>query len=60
METSGLTSTLNQELMTSKARTGFDALTKTLEKTDQMKVQEQMRLQIAEQTGKGLNLDVTA
>ena len=60
MESSGLTSILNQEVATNRSRTGFDVLTKTLEKTEQMQENEQLRMQIAEQTGKGLHLDVTA
>lgn len=51
---------INQEIVNNKAQAGFDVLTKTAEKTEQMKLNEQMRLEIAEQTGKGLNLDVTA
>jgi hypothetical protein len=43
-----------------KTAAGYDAFTKTNEKTEQMKENEQMRLEIAEQTGKGVNLDVTA
>lgn len=49
-----------QEQSTNKARTGYDVLTRSLEKTEQMQVHEQQRLEIAEQTGKGLNLDVRA
>ncbi len=43
-----------------KTQNGYDAFAKTSEKSDQMKENEKMRLEIAEQTGKGLNLDVTA
>lgn len=60
METSGLSSLVNQEIQMNKAQTGFDVLTKTSEKTEQMQANEELRLQIAEQTGKGLHLDVTA
>ncbi len=45
---------------TLKKAAGYDVFTRTTEKTKQMEENEQMRLQIAEQTGKGLNLDVTA
>ncbi len=51
---------VNQDIASNKAQAGFDVLTKTTEKTEQMEENEQMRLEIAEQTGKGLNLDVTA
>ena len=44
----------------SKQASGFDAFTKTAEKTEQTIEHEEMRLEIAEQTGKGVNLDVTA
>lgn len=53
-------SLINQDAATNKTQTGFDVLTKTTEKTEQMQINEQQRLEIAEQTGKGLNLDVTA
>jgi hypothetical protein len=53
-------SLVNQDSATNKTQTGFDVLTKTTEKTEQMQINEQQRLEIAEQTGKGLNLDVTA
>ena len=51
---------VSQEMANNKTQTGFDVLTKTTEKTEQMQINEQQRLEIAEQTGKGLNLDVTA
>lgn len=60
MEISGSTSMAAQEMATNKTQTGFDVLTKSLEKTEQMRVDEQQRLEIAEQTGKGLHLDVKA
>ncbi len=60
MEVSGSTSIAAQEIATNKTQTGFDVLTKTMQKTEQMQVGEQQRLEIAEQTGKGLNLDVKA
>ncbi len=60
MEVSGSTNFAAQEMATNKAQSGFDVLTKTQEKTEQMRINEQQRLEIAEQTGKGLNLDVKA
>lgn len=60
MEIPGSTSFASQEMATNKTQAGFDVLTKSLEKTEQMRINEQQRLEIAEQTGKGLNLDVTA
>jgi hypothetical protein len=57
MEVSGSMSVAAQAMSTNKTQAGFDVLTKTLEKTEQMLAGEQ-RLQIAEQTGKGLNIDV--
>lgn len=53
-------SLVNQDMANNKTQTGFDVLTKTTQKTEQMQINEQQRLEIAEQTGKGLNLDVTA
>lgn len=49
-----------QEQATNKAQAGYDVLTRSLEKTEQMQAQEKQRLEIAEQTGKGLHLDVRA
>lgn len=60
MDISGNTSLASQEMATNKAQTGYDVLTKSLDKTEQMRINEQQRLEIAEQTGKGLNLDVRA
>ena len=60
MEVSGTMSIAAQEMATNKTQSGFDVLTKTLQKTEQMQTGEQQRLQIAEQTGKGLTLDVKA
>ncbi len=58
MDVSGSMSFAAQAMSTNKTQSGFDVLTKTLEKTEQMQTAEQQRLEIAEQTGKGLNLDV--
>jgi hypothetical protein len=60
MEISGSMNIAAQEMTTNKAQTGFDILTKSLEKTEQMQTNEQQRLQLAEQTEKGLNLDIKA
>ncbi|MFO7765671.1 MAG: hypothetical protein R6V33_04505 [Pelovirga sp.] len=60
LEVGPTTSMVNQEVASNKAQAGLDVLTKTTEKTEQMEANEQMRTEIAEQTGKGLNLDVTA
>ncbi|MCD6580998.1 MAG: hypothetical protein J7K90_04280 [Desulfuromusa sp.] len=60
MEVSGSMSFAAQAMSTNKTQSGFDVLTKTLEKTEQMQIDEQQRLQITEHTGKGLNLDVSA
>ena len=60
MEVSGSMSFAAQAMSTNKTQSGFDVLTKTLEKTEQMQIDEQQRLQISEQTGKGQNLDVSA
>ncbi len=43
-----------------KTQAGYDVLTKTLAKTEQNQQSEQQRLQVAEQTGKGLNIDIKA
>ncbi|MDX2481848.1 MAG: hypothetical protein QNK24_16115 [Desulfuromusa sp.] len=60
MDVSGSTSIAAQAMSTNKTQSGFDVLTKTLEKTEQMQTGEQQRMQIAEQTGKGLSIDVKA
>ncbi len=60
MEVSGSVSIAAQEVSRNKTQTGFDVLTKTLAKTEQGQTNEQQRLEIAEQTGKGLNIDVKA
>ena len=60
MEVSGSMSIAAQAMSTNKTQAGFDVLTKTLEKTEQMKIGEQQRLEIAEQTGKGSRLDIKA
>lgn len=60
MEVSGSMSVAAQAMSTNKTQAGFDVLTKTLEKTEQMQTGEQQRLQLAEQTRKGLHLDIKA
>ena len=60
LEVGTATSLVNQEMANNKTQTGFDVLTRTTEKTEQMQINDQQRLEIAEQTGKGLHLDVTA
>lgn len=60
LEVGPTTSMVGQEIANNRAQAGLDVLTKTSEKSEQMEENEQLRLEIAEQTGKGLNLDVTA
>lgn len=60
MEISGSTNLAAQGMGASKAETGHEFLTQSGDKTEQMRNYEQQRLEIAEQTGKGLNLDVRA
>jgi len=60
MEVSGPTSIAAQEISTNKVQAGFDVLTKTLQKTEQNEQNSQLRMEIAEQTGKGLNIDIKA
>lgn len=62
MGISGSTSIAAQEMAinVNKSQAGFDVLTKTLQKTEQPQQDDQQRLQIAEQTGKGMNIDVKA
>ena len=60
LEVGTAASLVNQDMANHKTQSGFDVLTKTTEKTEQMQINERQRLEIAEQTGKGLNLDVTA
>ena len=63
MEISGTLNPAAQEVATNKAQAGFDVLTKTLSKTEQNEQNEQseqQRMEVAEQTGKGLNIDIKA
>lgn len=57
MDISGATSFAAQEISTNKTQAGYDVLTKTMQKAEQ---NEQQRLAVAEQTGKGMNIDVKA
>ncbi|NOY14000.1 MAG: hypothetical protein GXP51_10145 [Deltaproteobacteria bacterium] len=60
MEISGAMGAAAQEMATNKAQSGFDVLTKTLQKTENNEVNEQQQTQIAEHTGKGLNINIKA
>ena len=63
MEISGSMSIAAQEIATNKTQTGYDVLTKTMQKTVQGAQTEenaQQRMEIAEQTGKGTNIDIKA
>ncbi len=60
LDISGAAGLMNQETSSQRTQTGFDVLTRSGDKTEQTMVNEQLRLEIAEQTGKGLNLDVRA
>ena len=60
MEISGSMGIATQEMETNKSQAGLDVLTKTLTKTEQNRQTEQQRLEIAEQTGKGLHIDIKA
>ena len=54
------TSIAAQEMQTNKLQAGYATLTKTLQKTEQNEVNEQQQVEIAQQTGKGMNIDVKA
>lgn len=63
MEISGAMSPVAQEVAVNKIQAGYDGLTKTLQKTVQGAQTEenvQQRMEIAEQTGKGKNIDIKA
>lgn len=59
MEVTG-TSIAAQEMQTNKLQAGYDVLTKTLQKADQNELNDKQRMDIAQQTGKGMNIDVKA
>jgi len=60
MEVSGAMGIAAQEMATNKSQAGYDVLTKTLQKTEQGAQNEQQRMEVAEQTGKGTNIDIKA
>lgn len=65
MEINAATTIANQEISNNKAQTGLDVLTRTIAKADQAEQAQQpqddsTRVDIANQTGKGQNVDVTA
>jgi len=60
MEISGSLGLAAQEMVNNKAQAGFDVLTKSLAKTEQTQENENQRMEVAEQTGKGLNIDIKA
>lgn len=60
MEISGATNIGAQEIAVNKAQAGFDVLTKTLAKAEQNEVSEQQNRAIAQQTGKGMHIDIKA
>ena len=50
-----------QEMAVNKAQSGYDVLTKTLAKAEQQKPESAVpRAEIAQQTGKGQNIDIKA
>ena len=52
---------VGQEIALNKAQAGYDVLTKTMAKTEQQHPEStQLRAEIAQQTGKGQNIDVKA
>ena len=59
MEVTG-TSIAAQEMQTNKLQAGYDVLTKTIQKADQNELNDKQRMDIAQQTGKGMNIDVKA
>ncbi len=60
MEISGAISSAAQNVATNKGSAGFDVLTRSLQKTEQNEVNASERMEIAEQTGKGINIDIKA
>lgn len=60
MEVSAARGIAAQEVAANKTQAGYDVLTKTLAKTEQNQPSEQQRMQVAEQTGKGMNIDIKA
>lgn len=60
MEISGTSSSAAQQAAINKGSAGFDVLTKSLQKTQQNEVNASERMEVAEQTGKGINIDIYA
>ena len=57
----GSTTMVGQEMATNKAQAGLDILTKTMAKTEQQQPESALqRAEIAQQTGKGQNIDIKA
>lgn len=60
MEISG-SALLGQEVALNKAQAGYDVLTRTMTKTEQQAPESSLlRAEIAQQTGKGQNIDIKA
>ncbi len=54
-------SMVGQEIALNKAAAGYDVLTKTMAKTEQQHPESsQLRAEVAQQTGKGQNIDIKA
>jgi len=65
MEINASTTIASQEIGNNKAQTGLDVLTRTLAKSGQVEQSqssqtESMRVDIANETGKGQNIDIKA
>jgi hypothetical protein len=65
MEINAAASIASQEISVNKAQTGLDVLTRTVAKTEQAEQtkepqSESVRMDIAQQTGKGQNIDIKA
>lgn len=60
MEVSGAISIAAQEMAANKTQAGFDVLTKTLQKSEQLEDNKQQRMDVAKHTGKGLNINIKA
>ncbi len=60
MEVSGAMNIAAQEVAINKTQAGYDVLTKTLQKAEPVGQNDQQRMEIAEQTGKGMNIDIKA
>jgi len=63
MEINGSMSIAAQEMEINKSQAGYDVLTKSMTKaqeSEQGEQNEQQRVQLAEHTGKGMNIDIKA